>query len=276
MAAILPLVVLADEVDGVAAKVGADTILRSDVISEMHRMGMEDGSRFNEVRNEMINRRLIIQAASAAKMSMQEWVVDGRVREIIQRSFGGDRNKLIEMLGRQKVSFPEWRAKLKEDMVIGAMRWNVVDKNVAASPTAMKKEFAEHPERYVTNHRISVSVITLKPEELSRKAEIDAQLKSKSFAELGGRKYEKIIPSDQFAPAVASEIEQLPIGQISKWIDIDGWNFLIRKDDETGDKKMTFEEAYEQIEANVKEVEAKRIYEEWIKRLREETYIKVF
>lgn len=272
----LPLVVSAVEVDGVVAKVGADTILRSDVLNEMHRMGMEDGSRFNEVRNEMINRRLILQAATAAKMSMQEWVIDGRVREIIQRSFGGDRNKLIEMLSRQKVSFPEWRAKLKEDMVVGAMRWNVVDKNVAASPTAMKKEFAEHPERYVTNHRISVSVITLKPEELSRKAEIDAQLKSKSFAELGGRKYEKIIPSDQFAPAVASEIEQLPIGQISKWIDIDGWNFLIRKDDETGDKKMTFEEAYEQIEANVKEVEAKRIYEEWINRLREETYIKVF
>lgn len=272
----LPLVVSAVEVDGVVAKVGADTILRSDVLNEMHRMGMEDGSRFNEVRNEMINRRLILQAATAAKMSMQEWVIDGRVREIIQRSFGGDRNKLIEMLSRQKVSFPEWRAKLKEDMVVGAMRWNVVDKNVAASPTAMKKEFAEHPERYVTNHRISVSVITLKPEELSRKAEIDAQLKSKSFAELGGRKYEKIIPSDQFAPAVASEIEQLPIGQISKWIDIDGWNFLIRKDDETGDKKMSFEEAYEQIEANVKEVEAKRIYEEWINRLREETYIKVF
>ena len=95
------------EVDGVAAQVGTETILRSDVYNEMRRQGHSDGSKYVEVRNGMIERKLIVRAAQEAKMQMQDWVVENRVREIINRAFGGDRNKLVEMLGRQKISYPE-------------------------------------------------------------------------------------------------------------------------------------------------------------------------
>ena len=92
------------EVDGIAAKVGSDTILRSDVFEEMRRMGARDESRYAEARNDMIDRRLILKAAGDAKMTMQEWVVENRVREIVDKSFGGDRSKLVEMLAKQKMS----------------------------------------------------------------------------------------------------------------------------------------------------------------------------
>ena len=274
--AILPLVAVAVDIDGVVARVGEDTILRSDVINEMRRIGCEDGSRYREIRNEMIDRRLIIQAAAAAKMTMQEWVVDNRVREIIQKGFEGDRNKLIETLGRQKVSFPEWRAKMKEDLIVNAMRWNVVDKNVSASPAAMKKEYEEHRERYAKDHKVSVSVITLKPEEQSRRQEISAKLKTKTFEELGAQKHENIVPGEFFNAELVKEIEKMPKGTISHWIEQDGWSVLLRKDDETHGRNLSFEEAYDEIEANVKEAEAKRLYTEWLGRLRAETYVKVF
>lgn len=274
--AVLPLAAIAIEVDGVAAKVGGDTILRSDVLEEMRRRNVTNPEAYKDIRNDLIDRRLILQASSESKMTMQEWVVDNRVREIINRNFGGDRNKLIEMLGGQKISFPEWRAKIKDDMIVGAMRWNVVDKNTTASPAAMRKEYAENKAKYTSDHHVSVSVIMLKPEEFARRQEISEALKTKGFEALGGKKYEKVVPEEIFNAEVCKEIEKMPMGTVSRWIEIDGWSFLIRKDDETAGRQMTFEEAYDLIEANVKEAEAKRLYEAWMGRLRAETYIKVF
>ena len=275
-AVMLAAAAAAVEIDGVVARVGEDSILRSDVIAEMQRRGMRDGDTFTTVVNELIDRRLILKAAKESKMTMQEWVVENRAREIIAKSFGGDRNKLIETLTRQKTSYSEWYAKMKEDMIVGAMRWNVVDKNVTASPAAMKKEFEEHRSRYVKDHLVSVSAIMLKPEEASRRKKISDALKTKSFEELGGRKYENVKPEEMFKPEVAEKIEKMPKGTVSHWIEIDGWSFLLRKDGETAGAALSFAEAYDDIEAAVKENEAKRLYKAWIERLRAESYIKVY
>ena len=264
------------EVDGIAATVGTETILRSDVLNELARMGAQDGRAYADVLNEMIDRKLILKAARESKMTMQEWVVENRVREIINKSFGGDRNKLIEALGRQKMSYPEWYAKTKDDLVIGAMRWQVVDKNAIASPAAMRKEYEEHGSRYVKDHQVTVSVILLKPEEQERREEISKALKEKSFEDLGGKKYENVKPEDIFKPEICAEIERMPKGTISHWIEIDGWSFLLRKDAETVGKRLSFEEAYDGIEAAVKEQESRRLYSAWLERLRAETFIKVF
>ena len=93
--ALFALPLPAIEVDGVAATVGTESILRSDVLNELARMGAPDGEGYSQVLNEMINRKLILKAARESKMTMQDWVVENRVREIINKSFGGDRNKLI-------------------------------------------------------------------------------------------------------------------------------------------------------------------------------------
>ena len=275
-ALLAPLAVGAIEVDGIAARVGTDSILRSDVFGEMQRQGMRDESRYAEVRNQLIDRKLILRAAQASKMTLQEWVVENRVREIVNKSFGGDRNRLIELLGRQKISYPEWYARTKEDMIIAAMRWNIVEKNAAASPAAMLKEYESHKDRYTKDHKVTVTAILLKPEERAKRDEISAALKSKTFEELGGRKYEDVKPEEVFKPEVVEEIEKMPKGTISHWIEIDGWSFLLRKDAEIAGKLLSFDEAYGEIEAAVKAEESRRLYDEWIARLRAETYIKVF
>ena len=264
------------EVDGIAAMVGTETVLKSDVLNEMQRVGAPDGGAYQEVLNAIIDRKLILKAAHESKMTMQEWVVENRVREIIDKAFGGDRNKLIETLGQQKISYPEWYQKTKEDLIVGAMRWQIVDKNVSASPAAMRKEYDEHRSRYAKDHKVSVSVILLKPEEKGRRDEISAELKDKSFESLGGRRYEDVKPEEMFKPEICEEIAKMPKGTISHWIEIDGWSFLLRKDSESAEKALSFDEAYDEIEAAVKEAEAKRLYKAWVERLRTETYIKVF
>ncbi|MBR5457800.1 MAG: SurA N-terminal domain-containing protein, partial [Kiritimatiellae bacterium] len=154
---------LAVEVDGIAANVGASSILKSDVYDEMRKRGVTDEARFGEFRNSLIERELILKAAAAAKMTMQDWVVEDRIRVIVEDSFGGDRTALDEMLTSRRISEADWKKRIKDDMIVNAMRWTIVDKNVMASPAMMKAEYEKHPERYRRGKRVSISVILLSP-----------------------------------------------------------------------------------------------------------------
>jgi len=285
-AAFACIAAVAMEVDGVAARVGTETILKSDVATEMRRLNAPPED-FVRVRNVMIDRKLILKAAEEAKMTMQDWVVESRIRDIIERAFGGDRNKLMEALSKQRVSYPEWHARMKEDMVVSAMRWNVIDKNVTASPAAMRREFNEHPERYASKAKVTVTVILLKPEDAAKRDEVSAAVRTNDLSEIAkkysadsraaeGGVWRDIVPEDVFKPEICEEIAKMPRGTLSHWIEIDGWSFLIRKDGEEPARTPTFAEAYDSIEANVKEAEAERAFNAWIERLRSETYIKVY
>jgi parvulin-like peptidyl-prolyl isomerase len=274
------------EVDGVAATVGNVTILHSQVIDEMMRRGVSDERLYPEFRDKLVERELILKAAAKAKLTMQDWVVEDRIRAIVDESFGGDRTKLEAMLVERKISEADWRRRIKEDMVVAAMRRTVVDKNVTASPMEMREEYVKNSERYSSGNTVSVSVILLSPENSEKKKEITELLKSESFADLArkyssdkrakkGGRYRDIVPEDEFSAAVCEEIAKTPKGSVSKWLEIGGWSFLLRKDDEKPSSKRSFADAYADIEANVKLAKQKRLYDGWIKRLKAETYIKI-
>jgi len=276
------------EVDGVAAQVGSTTILKSEVVAEMMRMGNAAAS-FDETLEHMIDVKLILKSAKDSKMTMQEWVVENRLKEIIDRSFGGDRNKLMAVLARDRVSYAEWRERMKNDMVVGAMRYQMIDKNVNATPSLMRREYAEHASRYASSHKVTVSVILLPPNSESKRKTIDEVLAAdpKAFGRLARNHssdshasddgiWKDVDPEEVFQPQICAAIAAIKVGETSKWIDIGGWNFLVRKDGEKLGAPRSFADAYEQIAANVREQEAKRLYQNWIRRLRDATYIKVY
>ena len=274
------------EVDGIAATVGNETILKNDIYNELRRAGLDE-SHYNEMRTTLIDRKLILKAASESKMTLQEWVVDNRIREIIDDAFGGDRNKLIAMLGQQKIPYTEWRKKIRDDMVVSAMRWNTVDKYTNASPSEMKAEYAAHPERYAQGAKTTVAVILLRPADIDKKDMISELLQTREFGDIAkdysadpraadGGLWKDVVATEVFRPEIAEEISKMPKGTISDWIDLDGWSFLIKKINDTSEKTRSFAEAYNDIEANVRDANARKAYNEWIERLRSETYIKVW
>ena len=274
------------EVDGLAATVGGVSILRSDVIAAMHRAGAAP-SEYESYRNRLVDRQLILAAAAAAKVTMQEWVVDNRVKEIVDRFFQGDRNKLIASLAENRTTYADFRRRTKDDLIVGAMRWNVVDKMVTATPAEMRAEYESHPDRYGEPGTVDVSVILLKPEQTALKNAVSDALKTNSFADVAlkwsadshaaqGGAWTNVVPAAVFKPAICGELAKLPVGTLSKWVDLDGWSFLLRKDAERPAKKRTFAEAYEDIERRVKESNGKKAYAAWLERLKADTYIRVY
>jgi parvulin-like peptidyl-prolyl isomerase len=191
------------------------------------------------------------------------------------------------MLAGQKVSYPEWRKRMRDDMVVAAMRWQMVDKNVNPSPAAIREEYERNPKNYFRDSRVTVSAILLGPDDAAKKTEVEAALKRESFGEVAkrysadarakdGGQWKDVKPDDVFRPEICAEISKMPVGTISKWVELDGWNFLLRKDAESGGEKMSFAEAYDEIVAAIRRAESKRLYDAWIERLKRETYIKVY
>lgn len=284
------------DIDGVAATVGSDTILKSEVLAEMARAGATDALAYPVFVRRLAERALILKAAKAAKTTMQDWVVDDRVRSIAANAFGGDRNKLVEALARDGLSFEDWRNRIKNDLIVAAMKWNEVDKYAQASPAAMRREYDEHPERYRSESLMTLGVILLKPADAAKTEEISAALaeaKAKgskefdaAFAKMAkaysadvraknGGVWNDVKPEEVFKPEICAVAAALRPGELSQWGDIDGWKFVVRKISESGDARKTFEQAYEDVERNVRDEESARLYREWIERLEADTPITI-
>ena len=292
--------------DGLAAKVNDAVITVDDVgtaIGDMRRSGASivKSDDFKVVYSNtvefLIERRLILQLAAEKKVTFPEWVVDNRIRDIVREKFDGDMNKLNAMLTQIKTPLSEWRNMIRDDMIVTSMRQQFVEKYVVATPADMAREYRENADLYRTEAKTTVSVVLLRPADpgdrktppvSTRGEEVLARLKKgEPFADLArkfsadshakdGGVWKDVNPEVAFRPEIAKVIAPLKVGEVSKLVDLGGWGFIVRKDAETSAKKLTFAEAYDQIERNVKKRLGQKAYRAWIQRLRDAAFIKIY
>ncbi|MBO5643271.1 MAG: peptidylprolyl isomerase [Kiritimatiellae bacterium] len=273
------------EVDGIAARVGVKPIYKTEILSELQMA--PQGMRYEQMRSRMIERLLILNAATQAKLHLQDWAVQNRIDEIIKSTFAGDRNKLMAYLTQSGLSYAKWSERIKENMIISAMRWQTIDRNINPSPAQMRNEYLKNPQHYRSPRRVTVSVILLSPDKASLMGEVSQALKNQPFADVArkyssdsrsslGGKWEDVVPEEVFKTEVCDEISRMPKGTLSKWLEIEGWCFLIRLDDVKPPKDNTFEEAYDEIDRRVRSELSEKLFKEWIDRLKRDTYIKVY
>ena len=300
-------VVSAAKLDGIAARVDSAVITVGDVMAEIRRNPEISGRMIASDESEMqalyraaldnlVERRLILKAAAEKKVEIPEWVIDNQLREIVNRSFGGDMNRLHEEMARSKVPMTEYRNTVKEDILVRGMRQQMIEQFVSASPAAMKKEFASNSEKYRQKAKVSVRVILLKPGKVgdgvpsleTRWAQIGEELaKGERFSDMAikysadshakdGGLWKDVNPEEAFRPEIADAIARLDVGRVSNMINLDGWGFIVKKESETKARQMSFAEAYDKIAANVQKAAAKKSYDEWIVRLKDTSFIKIY
>ena len=145
--------------------------------------------------------------------------------------------------------------------------------------------------------KTTVSVILLRPPRdgdketpsvTTRGEEIIARLeKGEDFADLArryssdshakdGGQWKDVKPEEAFRPEIAAAIAKLKVGEFSTLVNLDGWGFIVRKDEETVGKQLSFAEAYDAIARNVKNDAAKAEYDAWMKRLRAQAFVKKY
>ncbi len=285
--------------DGIAAKVNDDVITISEVAGAIRRSrpqaeDMNFAAAYSNAVNLAVDRRLILREAAKRKLEIQEWVVDNRVREIVKDNFGGDNNKLKTALAQSRIDPIDWRNQIRDEMIVQAMCYQMVEKDVQATPAAMQAEYQLHRDRYSRPARTTVSVILLRPPaaegdtsvETRAKDVLDRIAKGETFSDLAkrfsadshakdGGQWKDVDPGEAFRPEIAAAIAKLGVGNVSPLVNLDGWGFIVRKDAESPAKDLSFREAYDEIAANVKQELSAARYKEWVSRLRNEAFIKV-
>jgi parvulin-like peptidyl-prolyl isomerase len=290
--------------DGVAAYVNSEMITIAEVMNEVRRSpwagtaAAKNEKRLREMYtatlNALVDRKLILASAAKSEMSLQGWAVENRVREIVADNFGGDQMKLHQLLAERKITFEEWKNNLNEDLLITAMRYKNVDSRVNPTPKEIRAEYEANKGRYQTERAVAVSMIILDPPQEGeptvdkRAREIEDKLREGvAFAELArlyskdakaanGGAWGKVNPEDVFRVEICNMLNRLNPGETSPVIVLDGYGYIVRKEEQQDSRALTFEEAAQYVESNLRMKISEELYKAWMERLRADSYVKLY
>src|SRR6266511_1584470 len=177
--ALLPLCCAAfgaepEAINGIAAVVNGDVITYSQVrmlsaprekLLRSQYTGEELEKQLKQVRElalkDLVDRRLIIQAFKKENYQVPDHIVDQRMHEIIQESFGGDRNTFIKTLEAQNYTLGEFKEKEMERIIVQAMRSKNVKTSLIVPPTKIEDYYKKHREEFTTKEQIKLRMIMI-------------------------------------------------------------------------------------------------------------------
>jgi peptidyl-prolyl cis-trans isomerase SurA len=295
-------------VDGIAAVVNGDVITYSQVrsLSEPREKllrsqytGQELQKQLREARElalkDLVDRRLVIQAFKKENYQIPDHFVDQRVHEIIQESFGGDRNTFIKTLEAQNYTLGEFRQKEMERIIVQAMRGKNVKTSMIISPPKVEEYYKKHLDEFTTKEQIKLRMIMIPSRadtansaaqkamaeevlgKLASGAEFDrmAQIYSEdSTRDLGGDW--GWIERKTLAAPLENIAFKMPVGRISNIIDYAGNYYILKVEDKRGGTTRSLAEARPEIEKKLIQLEAQGLQERWIASLRSKAYIRTF
>jgi hypothetical protein len=57
---------------------------------------------------------------------------------------------------------------------------------------------------------------------------------------------------------------------------LDDYGYIVRKEEQQDSRALTFEEAAQYVEGNLRMKKSEELYKAWMKRLREDSYVKLY
>jgi peptidyl-prolyl cis-trans isomerase SurA len=295
-------------VDGIAAVVNGDIITFSQVralVAPREKLlrsqfsGEELAKQIKEARQaalkDLIDRQLIIQAFKKENYQIPDHFVDQRMHEIIQESFGGDRNTFIKTLEAQNYTLGEFRKLETERMIVQAMRSKNVKINTIASPTKVEEYYSAHRDEFTAKEQVKLRLIMIPSHaddgnapaqramaeeilgKLANGGEFDrmAQIYSEdSSRDLGGDW--GWIERKTLAAPLEKVAFNLPVGRISNIVEFSGNYYILKVEEKRGGATRSLADVRPEIEKKLVQEEAQNLQERWIASLRSKAYIKTF
>lgn len=291
-------------VDGVAAYVNAHVITYSDVLgasSDLQRLiaqrrgGDAVNARFREALEKIINRKMILDAYADQQMiQIPDEIVDERVQNVIRDMFKNDRMAFLNALAADGQTEAAWREQIREQIVVSAMRNVNVSSQVNVSPVAVRERYNQTQDQQETPPavRFSMIVIAVGSDKAERRAQkqkleqvqqalaagddfatVARKYSEGSLAEAGGAR--DWVEPDMLRRELRDLVMKSEIGALKGPVEIGPHYALVIVDDRREGGRRSFADAYGDIERELRMEEEKRLYDEWISRLRRDAFIRV-
>ncbi len=292
------------QIDGVAAYANAHIITFSDVLSasrELQQMAArrrsgEDINRlYREVLDELINRKLILDTyEDQREIKIPDGMVDERVAVMIREMFKGDRTEFLMTLAEEGQSESAWREQIREQMVVSAMRTLRVENQIRISPLAVFERYEHDPLLFAEPARVRFSMIVIakgtdestQAAQREKLATVLSELSEEGDFGVVARRYSEDVMAAEGGLRDWMEVDLLreelrdlvmttALDTVSEVIVIGPHYSLVKVHGRREVQRVPFEDAYARIERTLRQEMFERIYDEWIVRLRRDSFVRI-
>jgi len=291
-------------VDGVAAYVNAHVITYSDVLGASRalqqrvaqRQGGEDVNvLYRQTLEELINRKLMLDAYADQKLiRIPDEMIEERVQSVIREMFQNDRMAFIGALAAEGQSEAAWREQIREQIVVGAMRNLRVDSQVRVSPLNVRERYDRTTGQQEIPSAVTFGmiVIGIGQDQTARAAQREKLAAAQSaladgvdFAEVARRYSEDSLAAgggvrdwvepDMLRTELRDLVMQGEIGVVKGPVEIGPHYALVKVQGRREAGRRSFDDAYADIERELRKEMEQRLYADWVAQLRRDAFVRV-
>jgi len=295
-------------IDGIAAIVNGEVITHSQVrmvVGPRERLlrqqfqGEELQKQLKQVYDlalkDLIDRQLIVSAFNEEKLSLPDYFVEQRMKDIIRENFGNDRNTFIKTLQAQNFSLSEFRKAEYEKIVVAAMRGKNVKPNTIASPTRIEEYYRKHREDFTSKEQVKLRMIMVPSRASEGNSASQKALAEEILGKLsGGADFSRMaqmysedstrdlggdwgwIERKTLAGPLEKVAFSLPSGKISNIVELGGNFYILKVDERKGGVTKSLASVRSEVEKKLLQEEAQRLQENWLASLRQKATIRTF
>lgn len=298
-------------VDGVAAIVNSNVITYSEVrefvqpVIQQLRREYSGQELLEKVRtaqmdalNNLIDRTLILHEFNTKGYSIPDTVIEQQINETIANEYGGDRAAFTKTLQAQKITFAQYREKIRERTVIQAMRNRKSQQEVVVSPHRIEQYYKDHLTDFKVDDQIKLRMIFIKKGAAT--TDTPGSDPRRQFGEDLVTKLDKGAKFDELAKqhsdakeaqqggdwgwvgkdALRKELNEVAFtlkpDQHSKLIETKEGYYILHVDDFKPAHTKTLSEVRDTIEKLLLQEQRAKMQETWIKDLRDKAFIRFF
>jgi peptidyl-prolyl cis-trans isomerase SurA len=247
-----------------------------------------------EVLQSLIDRILIVKEFRKREFNIPQTYIENEFDRILIEDFDRDRARFLEYLDSIGKNVREFRADLRERIIVSVMRGEKRRSESQISPERIERFYSENKIHFYEEESVRLRIIMLRPladesEDLMRQniERVQEELKAgKEFAEVA-RQFSQDSRRDRggdWGWIKRSDLKdelsvvgfRLEIGQYSEPIRLGNQIFFLYVEDRRDEGIQPLNEVRERIEEILAGQLARQAQEQWLERLRRESYIKFY
>jgi peptidyl-prolyl cis-trans isomerase SurA len=251
---------------------------------------------FTAARDLLIEQALIVEEFKKLGGSIPDRIVDDRIDQFIFDRFDNDRAKFLAALAEEQLTLDDWRQRVRERLIVSILRRQEITDRIKIPPAALRAAYESRHGAWRVPERVRLRLIVLRaPEDDHDELERVRQLAIRARGRiLAGESFEDLareISQDSkaqiggdwgwreladLAPELRAAIKSLPEGEVSDAIEMPGAIYLALVEERHAERERSFDEVRAELERELRQAEAERLYRRWIERLRQKYFVHVF
>lgn len=238
----------------------------------------------------IINEMLLLQLAREKQLNVSEQV-KLYLENIIKENHLSSEAELRQELRRQGIEYNDFVRQIEENLLKHAVIATEVDRSIVIEEAEIIRFYQEHPQEFTEPEEVILKAIFLSPREggesvEARKKQVNEKLAAReSFEEVAGELSDPPLNElkgelgtfkrGELEATLQATVDKLQPGETSNWVETkNGW-YLVKLERRKASRLRELEEVRRDIEEMIFQEKRGKILEEFIRNLRERSFIKI-